>query len=230
MIEENFAAEGYAAVSVFEPAQVIAAQADITDHIDRAAHALPLPFEHSRPDMPFYKRLDSVAEMDAVYANRLRVAVCSDAHRGARLTALAQSKILSDTAARLAGRPLGGAIVRARASIAAFPHERHDWHSDVAIADDTDCGRVCVTAWLPLMDAGPESGGLEIVPGRRDAPLPHIRDAGYRIAEDVLAGMPRLQPVCPAGTVLFLDRYTPHRTLPSNGAARFALVIWFKAA
>lgn len=41
--------------------------------------------------------------------------------------------------------------------------------------------------------------------------------------------MPRLQPECPAGSALLLDRFTPHRTLPTT-SARFALVVWFKAA
>jgi predicted 2-oxoglutarate/Fe(II)-dependent dioxygenase YbiX len=39
-----------------------------------------------------------------------------------------------------------------------------------------------------------------------------------------------VHPACPAGSVLFLDRFTPHRSLPVTGEARFALVIWMKAA
>jgi hypothetical protein len=51
---------------------------------------------------------------------------------------------------------------------------------------------------------------------------------GYEIPEWRLAGLPRVQPECPAGTALFLDRFTPHRTLPMR-ATRFALVVWMKA-
>lgn len=230
MTNAAFDVQGYETVSLFDPELVTAARDDISDHIDRVARALHLPFEHSRPDLALESRLDGIADRDRPYANLLRIALCTDAHLGPRLSALAQSSMLLDAAGRLAGRKISDAIVRVRASIAAFPGERHGWHSDVAIADETHCGRVCITAWLPLMDSGPESGGLELIAGKRDAPLPHVRDDGYRIEDATLADLPRVQPACPAGSALFLDRFTPHRTLPNAGLARFALVIWCVAA
>ena len=86
-----------------------------------------------------------------------------------------------------------------------------------------------MTAWIPLSDAGPESGGLEVAAGRQPAPLASAGDEGFEIPEWRLAGLPRVRPACPAGTALFLDRFTPHRTLPAK-ATRFALVVWMKAA
>lgn len=229
MTDDLFAAQGFCAVPLFDPETVRAARDDIAEQVDRVARALYMPFEHSLPDVPLGDRLDRIAAAERSHANLLRVAICADAHRGPRLTALAESPALLQTASRLAGGPISGSIRRVRASIAAFPEHRHDWHSDVAIDDGTSCGRVRVTAWMPLGDAGPEDGGLELVPGRRFAPFEHRRGDGFAIPEEVLAGLPRVRPVCPAGTVLFLDRFTPHRTLPVAGAARFALVIWFKA-
>ncbi len=228
MTDDLFAAQGFCAVPLFDPETVRAARDDIAEQVDRVARALYMPFEHSLPDVPLGDRLDRIAAAERSYANLLRVAICTDAHRGPRLAALAASPMLLDTAARLADRPIAGAIMRVRASIAAFPEHRHDWHSDVAIDDGTSCGRVRITAWMPLSDAGPGNGGLEVVPGRRSTPFLHRRDDGFAIPEETLAGLPRVQPDCPAGTVLFLDRFTPHRTLPVAGAARFALVIWFK--
>jgi hypothetical protein len=132
-------------------------------------------------------------------------------------------------AERLGGRRIGGRIERVRASIGVFPEEAHGWHSDVARDDGTSCGRVAVTAWIPLSDAGPAGGGLEVSPGRRSEPLPHREDRGFTIDEAVLGDRPRIRPSVPAGSVLFLDRFTPHRALPPGPTARFALVVWMKA-
>ncbi|KTE04565.1 hypothetical protein ATE68_02765 [Sphingopyxis sp. H038] len=227
--ETLFAEQGYAAVPLFDPEVVRAAAGDIAEHIDRVSRALYLPFEQSCPDAPPSERIDRVYAHERSVANLLRVAVCTDAHRGQRLQALANDPRLIETAGRLGGRALAGKIVRVRASIACFPEHRHAWHSDVARDDGTGCGKVVVTAWIPLSDAGPESGGLEIAAGRQPAPLASEGDDGFEIPEWRLAGLPRVQPACPAGTVLFLDRFTPHRTLPAR-ATRFALVIWMKAA
>lgn len=227
--ETLFAEQGYATTTLFEPELVRAAQVDIAEHIDRVSRALYLPFEQSCPDAPLTKRIDRVFAHERSGANLLRVAICTDAHRGPRLQALANDPRLIETAERLGGRKLSGKIARVRASIPCFPEHRHAWHSDVARDDGTGCGKVTVTAWIPLSDAGPESGGLEVAAGRQPAPLANEDDDGFEIPEWRLAGLPRVRPTCPAGTVLFLDRFTPHRTLPTRGT-RFALVVWMKAA
>lgn len=221
--------QGYAALPLFDRELVEAAQADIAEHIDRVSHALYLPFAKSCPDAPLAQRLDRIFEADRSQANLLRAAICTDAHRGPRLAAIASDPRLLAAGERISGQRLSGAVVRVRASIASFPEHRHAWHSDVARDDGTACGRVWTTAWVPLCDAGPGNGGLEIIPGRRPAPLASITDNGLRITDEAIAGLPRVQPECPAGTVLFLDRFTPHRSLPAF-SARFALVVWMKAA
>ena len=227
--ETLFAEYGYAAVPTFDPEIVRAAADDIAEHIDRVSRALYLPFEQSCPDASLSERIDRVYAHERSVANLLRVAICTDAHRGPRLQALANDPRLIETAERLGGRKLSGKIARVRASIACFPEHRHAWHSDVARDDGTGCGKVVVTAWIPLSDAGSESGGLEIAAKRQPAPLAAQCDEGFEIPEWRLAGLPRVQPICPAGTALFLDRFTPHRTLPAR-ATRFALVVWMKAA
>lgn len=227
--EKLFAEQGYAAVPLLEPDMVRAAQADIAEHIDRVSRALYLPFEQSCPDAPPSERIDRVYAHERSVANLLRVAVCTDAHRGPRLQALVNDLRLIETAEQLGNRKLSGTIARVRASIACFPEHRHAWHSDVARDDGTGWGKVAVTAWIPLSDAGPDRGGLEVAAGRQPAPLGERIDDGFEIPEWRLASLPRVQPECPAGTVLFLDRFTPHRTLPGR-ATRFALVVWMKAA
>lgn len=122
--------------------------------------------------------------------------------------------------------------MRLRANIPRMPEARRNWHSDVAIDDGTDCSKVRLTCWIPLMDAGPDSGGLEIVPGRRAAPFTHRNEGAglYSIPDATLTDVPRAQPFCPVGSVIFLDSFTPHRGLPNtSGRERWSLVIWFRA-
>jgi hypothetical protein len=230
--EAAYARKGYAVAPVFTPQEVEAAQANVIEQLDRVASALHHPFEHSRPDLPLAQRLDAIARDEKAYANLLRLAVLTDAHRGPRLTGLAQNPKLRAVAEQLTGRRLqaAGNTIRLRASFAAFPEHWHNWHSDVAIDDGSDCGRLNITSWIPLMDAGPGQGGLEIAAGRQSAPFPHVRASDFHIEPAALDHLPRATPHCRAGEVLFLDRFTPHRTLPNAGPARFALVVWMKAA
>lgn len=231
MGKAHFETDGYAIVPMFHADLVRDAQADISDHIDRVSDALYLPFEESRPEAPLARRLDRIWKSDRSQANLLRMAICTDAHRGPRLRALAQAPHLLHTAEALAGQALGSPIARVRASIGVFPEHLHAWHSDVSQDDGTNCASVRVTAWIPLSDVGPDRGGLEIIRGRRTAPLPHRQEkAGQSIDDLDLMHLPRARPACPAGHVLFLDRFTPHRGLPPGPDARFALVVWMKAA
>lgn len=59
-------------------------------------------------------------------------------------------------------------------------------------------------------------------------------NAGYELAEifprDIMDGRGPVALPCPAGSALFLDRFTPHRTIPTSGDDRFALVVWFNTA
>lgn len=228
----SFGTDGYALRPVFAPARMMALQADVLQYIDRIARALHMPFETSAPGLPLTDRLDAIARHDKAYANLLRLAVCTDAHRGAAFAALPHDPLVLSHVRELLGREPDGSIVRLRANIPGLPEQRQGWHSDVARDDGTGCAQVRVTCWMPLMDSGPDSGGLEVVPGRRARPFLHAQGtAKLEIPEDRLAALPKVQPVCPAGTALFLDRFTPHRALPNlSGKARWSLVMWFRAA
>jgi ectoine hydroxylase-related dioxygenase (phytanoyl-CoA dioxygenase family) len=226
----TFATHGYTVRQLFAPGLIAVLHTDILAHMDRVAHALHLPFENSEPDAPLAERLDRIAARDPSLASLLRIAACTDAHRAPALRALSEDAVLSRCIRELLERPPEELIMRLRANVPALPAERQPWHSDVALADGSSCSRVRLTCWIPLMDAGPGSGGLELVTGRRSSPFTHRQKEGrFEIPEGDLAGLPRLQPDCPAGSVLFMDSYTPHRALPNHsGRARWSLVIWVK--
>lgn len=226
-----YAREGYSVAPLFAPALIEAAQQDLTDHMNRIAQALYLPFETSCPDEPLATRIDRIYRTNRSLANLLCTALTTDAHSGPRLQALAHSPDLLAHAQDLAGRKLDGAVVmRVRAGIAALPDHLYPWRSDVAFDDGSECARFCVTAWIPLTDAGAETAGLELAPCRLSAPKPAIKDRMLQIPEAELHDLPRARPDCPVGSVLFFDRFVPHRSLPVSGNARFALSVWIKAA
>jgi hypothetical protein len=225
VIQADYRDTGFAIVPLFEPDEVARLRADVTDHIDRVARALHLPFETSQPQADFAEWLETIAQVDQSYANLLRVALCTDAHRGPRFTRLIEEGRLQARASEIAGVDLGDPVIRLRANVPALERHRQGWHSDVSLPNDDPCSRIRIACWLPLMDAGPVTGGLEIVVGMRDAPVPHDKD--MEIPEAALAGMPRHAADCPMGSVVFLDRYTPHRAMPTTSkAARIALVVW----
>jgi hypothetical protein len=227
MVQTDYRATGYAIVPLFAPEEVAALRADVTEHVDRMARALHLPFDASRPDADFAERLGAIAEHDPSYANLLRVALCTDAHRGPRFTRLIEEGRIQAKASEIAGVPLGEPVIRLRANVPALERDRQGWHSDVAVDNGDSCSRIRIACWLPLMDAGPTTGGLEIATGLRDAPVPH--DADMTIPDAALDAVPRHAADCPMGSAIFLDRYTPHRALPATGtAARIALVVWLR--
>ncbi len=228
----SFERDGYDVRAVFSPAEITALQDDITAHIDRVAHALYAPFELSEPRAPFAERLNRVAAHDPSYANLLRLAVCTDGHLSPWIERMAKHPELQRQVSALLPTASIGYSMRLRASIPRIPEARRSWHSDVAIDDEADCSKVRLACWIPLMDAGPDSGGIEIVPGRRAAPLAHHNDGAgrYSIPDAVLCDLPRAQLSCPVGSVIFLDSFVPHRGLPNtSGHERWSLVIWFRA-
>jgi hypothetical protein len=227
---KDYAATGFAVLPLFEPAEIEALRADVTEHIDRVAKALHLPFEASRPDAGFAERLEAIARDDQSHANLLRVALCTDAHRGPRFEQLVAGGRLQEGASELVGTKLGAPVIRLRANIPTLSRHRHGWHSDVSQIGADLCSRIRIAAWLPLMDAGPDSGGLEIAIGMRTAPIPHD-EISNEIPEAALEGMPRHAADCPMGSAVFVDRYTPHRALPNTSdGARIALVMWLREA
>ena len=91
------------------------------------------------------------------------------------------------------------------------------WHQDAGVtwqeADDSDI----ITCWLPLVDATVENGCMEVIPGVwKNGYLAHHADNGTTIR-------PEFHPVAASrpvpvkrGGVIFMHRYTPHRSTPNN--------------
>jgi len=97
------------------------------------------------------------------------------------------------------------------------------WHQDAGVtwaeADDSDI----VTCWLALVDATVENGCMEVMP-RVPHFLEHQAEGGTTIRPDLLPQItPRPVPV-PRGGIVFMHRWTPHRSTPNfSDAVRWSL-------
>jgi hypothetical protein len=226
---------GYArGQDIFSPAEIQDLQASITDTTNRLTRGFITPYASSFPDLPLEERLEQVAQQDRAYAYALLHGIFADAHLDPRIVGLADHPRLMDHVQRLvAPRRVIGQVTRVRVNIPAFPQKRSPWHQDVTDhrGPDGAYSPVAVACWIPLVDATLANGTLEVIPGVYEAPYPHqqTEDGKVFIAPNLLPNTPRTTLPCPAGDVIFLDRFLPHRTLPNQTMRiRWTLVMWVK--
>lgn len=110
------------------------------------------------------------------------------------------------------------------------------WHQDAGVMMPEAEGSNIVTCWLPLGDATSEMGCMEALPGvHRDGYLRHQAEGGTTIATNVMPDL--LQDVdprsldCAKGDVIFLSRFTPHRSTPNRSdKCRWSLDLRYQTA
>ena len=219
---------------IFSAAEIQQLQASITDTTDRLARGFLTPYATSLPDLPLEERLEHVAHQDRAYAYALLHGIFADAHLDPRIAGLADHPRLMAHVQRLvAPQRMIGQLIRVRVNIPSFPQKRSPWHQDVTDhrGPDGTYSPVALACWIPLVDATMANGTLEVIPGVYEAPYPHqqTEDGKVFIESDLLPNTPRTMLSCPAGDVLFLDRFLPHRTLPNQTTRiRWTLVMWVK--
>ena len=226
----TFTTQGFEITPLLSPREIEGLRCAVGDYMEIVSGALLKPVEETETGTPFDERIERIAETDQSFAQLLGSAVATDGFRMPQAGAIAHSQALAQLAERVAGCSLVDRVFRFRLNSSALPKARQQWHSDVARIDSASAVRV--TAWIPLTDAGPVSGGLEIMPGDRNSPVGHCEDGGkLLIPADLLADVRTVVPTVPAGHCLFLDRYTPHRAvLNESGRTRWSLVVWFMDA
>jgi hypothetical protein len=220
--------------NIFCPAEIKQLQDSITDTTNRLARGFLTPYASSLPDLPLEERLEQVAQRDRAYAYALLHGIFADAHLDPRIAGLADHpRLMAHVQHFVAPQRIIGHITRVRVNIPSFPQKRSPWHQDVTNhrGPDGHYSPVALACWIPLVDATVANGTLEAIPGVYDAPYPHqqTEDGKIFIAPDLLPDASRETLPCPAGDVIFLDRFLPHRTLPNQSTRiRWTLVMWVK--
>jgi hypothetical protein len=89
-----------------------------------------------------------------------------------------------------------------------------DWGVTLAEADNSSI----YTFWIPLVNATEATGCMEVMPGCHDVGLlPHVSGAyGTEIDPAVLPGKKGEVAACPRGSIVVMDKFTPHRGLPNR--------------
>ena len=91
------------------------------------------------------------------------------------------------------------------------------WHQDAGVMMPEAEGSNIVTCWLPMGDATAEMGCMQALPGvHRHGYLRHRAGGGTTIAPEVMPEAKALSLACSKGDVIFLTRFTPHRSTPNN--------------
>ena len=95
------------------------------------------------------------------------------------------------------------------------------WHQDAGVMMEEAEDSNIVTCWLPLGDASEEMGCMQAMPRvHREGYRRHLAAGGTTIAPEVMPKlMPETEPVslaCSKGDVIFLTRFTPHRSTPNR--------------
>lgn len=220
---------GYATgTAIFTPADIAQMQTGIMESLNRLARGFLTPYATSCPEAPFAERLECIARQDRAYAVALLHGLFADVHHDPRIASLATHPRLMQAVTALVGAwQLTGHIIRLRVNVPSFPQTRSPWHQDAS----TPQSPIVMACWIPLVDATEANGTLEALPGVYDEPYPHQQtaDGKFYLPEDVLPTTPACTLPCPAGDVLFLDRFLPHRTLPNQtNTVRWSLVMWLK--
>ena len=232
---EPFGETGVAVRPVLAPGEVAGLRRAISAHTDRVVDALHVPVVDTFPDLDLDERIAAIAGgEDPSLAALLVRAVATDVQRHPAFEALPRHPRVAAAVRDLTGAEVDGATVRVRAHVPGLNLRVEPWHTDVVFDDGGGCSRVRMTCWIPLGTGAPVAG-LEVAPGRRAEPPAAVEEpGGYRVVDVALAGVVPEAPVCGHGEAVFIDRFTPHRTLVGSdgdaGRIRWAAVLWLRFA
>lgn len=91
------------------------------------------------------------------------------------------------------------------------------WHQDAGVMMPEAEGSNVITCWLPLGDATVEMGCMEALPGvHEQGYLRHKKEGGTTIDPELMPGVEPVALECRKGDVVFMSRFTPHRSTPNR--------------
>ncbi|NUP98550.1 MAG: phytanoyl-CoA dioxygenase family protein, partial [Armatimonadetes bacterium] len=216
----QFERDGYLLIpDLFDPAELQPLIREIEEVIDQQAARLLAeglitdPFEGEG----FLTRLTRLtAQSDKVYW-----ALAGGQHCGRQMFELIRHPRLLDVAEALLGPEIvASAAYRIRPKVPGFDHGVVPWHQDSGYFEATCDRSLILTVWMPLVNATPENGCLQVIPGMQRGPVvTHHRRAGanyLRIADEDLWLEQTVTVPVPLGGVLLLSNRTPHCSTPNT--------------
>lgn len=212
----QFENEGYVVVEdIFDDARLNAVAEEVTEVIDGLARQLVAEGKLSSTyeEYPFTQRLSKItAETEAVYTS-----IYSGLLSLPSIFELIRTPALLDVAEQLCGPELiASSVYRIRPKMPGMPHGVVPWHQDSGYFEPFCDKSLVLTCWLPLVDATPENGCLQVIAGaHRGEVFKHAPGhAGYLeiFPDDLPAGKVVTVPV-KRGDALLMTNRTPHRSI-----------------
>ena len=232
---EHYDQHGYVVVEAglraADLAPVIAAYEEFIDGEARRLHAEGA-LAQLWPDAPFERRLALLCEESlAIYA-RIDLMLCRlravfEFLRNPRLLDLVEGIVgpeitcspIQHARAKLPEVLKERARVdgdEARRRLVSFVAENvAPWHQDAQVHLEVADPVPILTAWVPLVDATPENGCLQIIPDVPRAGIVYWSE-GFGIGDDRLPPGPAATLPMRAGDVLLMHKLIPHRSTPNR--------------
>jgi hypothetical protein len=239
----QFATEGYVVVPDLLPAAALdALEREIASLVDTTAQRLvdQGTITDRREGEGFTTRLTRLlADRPELRGEYLRAIEGKGGgqHAGPALFAVLTHPALLDAMEDLVGPEIvGSSVYRIRPKVPGLDRGVVPWHQDsgyfAAHCDD----RLIVTCWIPLVDATPENGCLQVLPRtHRQGVVRHCTGgpAGYLVIQDEdlpgLAGDTVTVPV-PRGGALLMTNLTPHcSTINTTDTIRWSIDLRYQA-
>ena len=216
----EFHRNGYLVVEDVFPEERLEAVADeVTEIIEREASALVAEDKLSSTyaEYPFTSRLSKITEeTDAVYRKIANGQLAQPA-----IFELIRTPELLDVAESLCGPELiASSVYRLRPKIPGFGLGIVPWHQDSGYFEPYCDNSLILTCWVPLVDATPENGCLQVLRYSHLGPVvTHVRasNSPYLVIPDehLPEGDIVTVPVRRGGVLLLTNR-TMHRSTPNN--------------
>jgi phytanoyl-CoA hydroxylase len=231
----QFHNEGYLVVDdLFHDADLQPVIDELAEEVDRRARELVAAGELSRDyaDEGFETRLTRItAETHQLYWS-----IASGRLAGAAIFGLLANPKLVDLAESLVGPEIiASSVYRLRPKVPGLPHGVVPWHQDSGYFEPYCDRSLVLTVWIPLVDATPERGCLQVIPRvHRDEVYRHVRRPKLNYleitADDLPPGEAVTVPVSKGGALLLTNR-TPHCSIDNvTDVIRWAMDLRYQSA
>ncbi len=235
---EFFHREGYLMVpEVYAPADLQPLRDELTGLIHQEALRLQAQGRLSRlyEDEPFERRLSRIhAEVPEITG--AIIGRGGGGHSGRALfEVITHPKLLVKVESFIGPEIVGASAYRIRPKIPGMASGVVPWHQDSGYFSPHCDASLILTCWIPLVDATPGNGCLQVLPRvHHGGVVRHFTHGpnGYLaiVDQDLAAEEPVTAPV-PLGGVLFLTNCTPHCSTPNTtDVVRWSLDLRYQGA
>jgi hypothetical protein len=225
---DRFYTDGYLVVEdALAEADLAPVIREYEERIDRRARELHAAGKLSRlyEDEPFERRLAGICRETMELYPEMDIML----HRGKAAFDFLRNERLLDLVEGFVGPEITCSPIqhiRAKLPAALTPElqgkgDTHvaPWHQDAGVTWAEADPHFILTVWLPLVDATPENGCMEVLPGMVGTGLlPHHSKAGVGTTI-IPEQLPEIEPIAlpiKKGGVIFMHKETPHRSTPNR--------------